>query len=94
LVGQSNGGKSPLGVRPYRLCRTNKVEQGFRRHKVAVVVRLPHHIGGFAMHSFAAAGAGFLLAVSWFDLMFDVQTRRHKADSLPPEVPGLQLMAR
>src|SRR3981081_1587216 len=42
--------------------------------------------GGFAMHSFAAAGAGFLLAVLWFDLMFDVQTRRHAADPLPPEV--------
>jgi len=25
------------------------------------------------MHSLAAAGAGFLLAVLWFDLMFDVQ---------------------
>jgi hypothetical protein len=53
-----------------------------------------NHIGGFAMHSFAAAGAGFPLAVLWFDLMFDLQTRRHKADSLPPEVLGLQLMAR
>jgi hypothetical protein len=38
------------------------------------------------MHSFAAAGAGFLLAVLWFDLMFDVQTRGHKGESLPPEV--------
>ena len=38
------------------------------------------------MHSFAAAGAGFLLAVLWFDLMFDVQTRKHAGDSLPPEV--------
>jgi hypothetical protein len=38
------------------------------------------------MHTFAAAGAGFLLAVLWFDLMFDVQTRRHAADPLPPEV--------
>jgi hypothetical protein len=26
---------------------------------------------------FVAAGAGFLLAVLWFDLMFDVQARRH-----------------
>ena len=41
---------------------------------------------GLDMHSFAAAGAGFLLAVLWFDLMFDVQTRRHSADPLPPEV--------
>jgi hypothetical protein len=38
------------------------------------------------MHSFAAAGAGFLLAVLWFDLMFDVQTRKHAGDPLPPEV--------
>jgi len=38
------------------------------------------------MHSFAAAGAGFLLAVLWFDLMFDVQTRKHPGDPLPPEV--------
>jgi len=37
------------------------------------------------MHCFAAAGAGFLLAVLWFDLMFDVQTRRHAGD-LPPDV--------
>src|SRR5712671_6164660 len=38
------------------------------------------------MNSFAAAGAGFLLAVLWFDLMFDVQTRKHAGDPLPPEV--------
>src|SRR3977135_894467 len=38
------------------------------------------------MHTFAAAGAGFLLAVLWFDLMFDVQTRKHAGDPLPPEV--------
>ena len=38
------------------------------------------------MHSFAAAGAGFLLAVLWFDLMFDVQTRKHPDDPLPPAV--------
>jgi len=28
------------------------------------------------MHAFVAAGTGFLLAVLWFDLMFDVQTRQ------------------
>src|SRR5260370_16932877 len=39
-----------------------------------------------AMPSFAAAGAGFLLAVLWFDLMFDVHTRKHAGDVLPPEV--------
>jgi hypothetical protein len=38
------------------------------------------------MHVFAATGAGFLLAVLWFDLMFDVQTRKHVGNSLPPEV--------
>jgi hypothetical protein len=38
------------------------------------------------MHAFAAAGAAFLLAVLWFDLMFDVQVRRHAGDPLPPEV--------
>jgi hypothetical protein len=30
------------------------------------------------MHAFAAAGAGFLLAVLWFDLLFDVQVRAHE----------------
>ena len=38
------------------------------------------------MHTVAAAGTGFLLAVLWFDLMFDVQTRKHADDVLPPEV--------
>lgn len=38
------------------------------------------------MHTFAATGAGFLLAVLWFDLMFDVQTRKHLGAVLPVEV--------
>ena len=38
------------------------------------------------MHTFAAAGAGFLLAVLWFDLMFDVQTRGHSGGALPADV--------
>jgi hypothetical protein len=38
------------------------------------------------MHTFAAAGAGFLLAVLWFDLTFDVQTRKAADGPLPPEV--------
>jgi hypothetical protein len=38
------------------------------------------------MHAFAAAGTGFLLAVLWFDLMFDVQARKHADGPLPPEV--------
>jgi hypothetical protein len=37
------------------------------------------------VHVFAAAGAAFLLAVLWFDLMFDVQVRRHACDPLPPD---------
>ena len=38
------------------------------------------------MNAFAAAGSGFLLAVLWFDLMFDVQTRSSAANVLPSEV--------
>ena len=38
------------------------------------------------MHTFAAAGAAFLLAVLWFDLMFDVQTRKHAGNPLPAAV--------
>jgi hypothetical protein len=38
------------------------------------------------VHVFAAAGAAFLLAVLWFDLMFDVQVRRHAGDPLPADV--------
>jgi hypothetical protein len=34
----------------------------------------------------AAAGAGFLLAVLWFDLMFDVQVRGHTDAVLPAAV--------
>jgi hypothetical protein len=32
------------------------------------------------MNAFVASGAGFLSAVLWFDLMFDVQVRGHDAD--------------
>jgi hypothetical protein len=35
------------------------------------------------MHTFAAAGAAFLICVLWFDLMFDVQVRGHYGDSIP-----------
>ena len=38
------------------------------------------------MHAFAATGAGFLMAVLWFDLMFDVQTREHAGGTLPADV--------
>jgi ER membrane protein SH3 len=36
--------------------------------------------------AFVTAGAGFLLAVLWFDLMFDVQVLRHHERDLPEEV--------
>jgi hypothetical protein len=39
---------------------------------------------GEVMTQFIAAGAGFLLAVLWFDLMFDVQIARYRTDG-PPE---------
>jgi hypothetical protein len=35
---------------------------------------------------FITAGAGFLLAVLWFDLMFDVQVLRHRGRELPEGV--------
>jgi len=38
------------------------------------------------MHTCAAAGAAFLLAVLWFDLMFDVRVRERVENPLPPEV--------
>ena len=37
------------------------------------------------MNAFAAAGAGFLLAVLWFDLMFDVQALGRGQGELPEE---------
>jgi len=36
--------------------------------------------------AFVTAGAGFLLAVLWFDLMFDVQTIAHHQRELPEQV--------
>ena len=38
------------------------------------------------MSRYVAAGLSFLLAVLWFDLMFDVQVRGHQGELLPPEV--------
>ena len=38
------------------------------------------------MPAYVAAGAAFLIAVLWFDLMFDVQTRQHAGDTLPSDV--------
>jgi len=36
--------------------------------------------------AFVTAGAGFLLAVLWFDLMFDVQVLSHRERDLPEDV--------
>ncbi len=38
------------------------------------------------MSAFVTAGAGFLLAVLWFDLMFDVQVLGREPGDLPGEV--------
>ena len=38
------------------------------------------------MTAFVTGGAGFLLAVLWFDLMFDVQAARHREPELPESV--------
>ena len=37
------------------------------------------------MRSLACTGAGFLLCVLWFDLMFDVQARRHPDHDVPAD---------
>ena len=38
------------------------------------------------MRVFVVAGAGFLLAVLWFDLMFDVQVLPYRGEGLPEPV--------
>jgi hypothetical protein len=38
------------------------------------------------VNAFVSAGAGFLLAVLWFDLMFDVQVLGRRGESLPEPV--------
>jgi hypothetical protein len=38
------------------------------------------------VNAFVSAGAGFLLAVLWFDLMFDVQARRPRQGLLSEQV--------
>jgi hypothetical protein len=38
------------------------------------------------MPTLISTGAGFLIAVLWFDLMFDVQVRGHAGTALPAEV--------
>jgi hypothetical protein len=44
------------------------------------------------VRAFVTAGAGFLLSVLWFDLMFDVQVLRHPASRVPE--PALASIAR
>ena len=39
--------------------------------------------------AFVTAGAGFLLAVLWFDLMFDVQARGHRGDLPEPVLASI-----
>ena len=38
------------------------------------------------MHGVACTGAGFLLAVLWFDLMFDTQIRHERDPIIPDEI--------
>jgi RsiW-degrading membrane proteinase PrsW (M82 family) len=38
------------------------------------------------VQAFACAGVGFLVAVVWFDLMFDVQVLRHREGDVPEVV--------
>ena len=40
------------------------------------------------MSALVAAGSGFLLAVLWFDLMFDVQIATHRSGGAPEQVLG------
>lgn len=44
------------------------------------------------MHAFVTAGAGFLLAVLWFDLMHDVLVRGHEGRDVPE--PALDTIRR
>ena len=53
-----------------------------RRGRGRVKKAVPRENG---MHKLAAAGAGFLIAVVWFDLMFDVQARA-PGEVLPEKV--------
>jgi ER membrane protein SH3 len=45
------------------------------------------------MSAFITAGAGFLLAVLWFDLMFDVQVLAHRSSQQLPDA-ALESIAR
>lgn len=45
------------------------------------------------MTAFVAAGLGFLLAVLWFDLMFDVQALRHRSEAELPDAVRASIAA-
>ena len=93
-TGESAVAASGMAGRRYR-------PAGCRRTRLPGAVDLLHHplqrhaaawaIGGAmlwhaaAMEAFVAAGAGFLLAVLWFDLMHDVQVRGHDPSA---DLPG------
>jgi hypothetical protein len=59
-----------------------------RRAGLVVHCPLARRGAGILAHvsAFVTAGAGFLLAVLWFDLMFDVQVRGHHGRELPEDV--------
>lgn len=59
---------------------------GFATHTGDGLVRRLHQSDSCAVTRFVAAGAGFLLAVLWFDLMHDVQVLRRPAGDLPSTV--------
>lgn len=42
--------------------------------------------GDAGLKGLACAGSGFLLSVLWFDLMFDIQVRAHRAGEIPEQV--------
>src|SRR5260221_6499533 len=88
--------KTPMAVlrrnrRPLSMCRCRR-DRGtsprplFNRGNAYSLAGAQGVPRGLDMHTFAAARASFLLAVLWFDLMFDVQTRQHTSDTLPPHV--------
>jgi ER membrane protein SH3 len=55
------------------------------RHPTSVTAGTDARDNG-EVNAFVAAGAGFLVAVLWFDLMFDVQALRSAGDELPEPV--------
>lgn len=48
----------------------------------------PASVADSGMHAVTTSATGFLLAVLWFDLMFDVQLLAHRGAEVPPAVVG------